>query len=48
MARDFVVLRHVAVNFLHLDPAQRKATIDVRRLITAAYEEHRIQVIALL
>jgi hypothetical protein len=47
-AHNFVVLRHIALNRLRLDPARRKASLKVRRLIAASSDDYLPQLLDLV
>lgn len=47
-AHNFAVLRHIALNLLRLDPAQRKASLKVKRLLAASTDDYRAQLLGLV
>ena len=47
-AHNFAVLRHIALNLIRLAPVQRKGGIKVRRLIAAASDSYRAQLLGLV
>lgn len=46
-AHNFAVLRHIGLNLLRLDPAQRKASLKVKRLLAASTDDYRAQLLGL-
>lgn len=47
-ARNFAVLRHIALNLTSLAPVKRKGGLKVRRLIAATSDTYRAQLLGLV
>ncbi len=47
-AHNFAVMRHFALNLIRLDPVKRKGGLKVRRLIAAASDAYRAELLGLV
>ena len=42
IAHNIIILRHISLSFIHLDPVKRKDSIKIRRLIAAISHSYRL------
>ena len=47
-AHNFVVMQHFVLNLIRLDAGRHKCGLKVRRLIAAASESHRAQLLSVV